>query len=343
MTFALRSLAIAGALVLASCGGGGGSPGSGNGGIGGGGPQSVAITESNAKPVAASAMDAAQNSSATSGATLPVAVQVDAAGPTNLEVIAEIARRAVQSFKAAPLPAGITISQTEACTLGGTATVTGNVASPNGIGAGDSLSISMSNCAESVGGLTTVMNGQMSVSIASGTIGDTLPFHVVMNVTATNLSTQAGGVTSVGNGDVRLDWTVNSVTSQTLSATGNSMSSRQTSSGTTRSITLRSYTQTLGISGSTLTGALNATVETDSTRLGATAVTYTVSTQSPLVWSAATRLPTAGALKVVGANNSQLVATFNVDGTVNIQVDANGDGSFERTVASTAAELAGLR
>ena len=132
MAFTSRSLALAGVFVLASCGGGGGSAGGGSGGIGGGGPQSVAITENNAKPVAANAMDATQNTSATSGATLPVGVQVDA-GPaaTNLQLMAEAARRAAASFTAGGLPAGVSISETDACSGGGTVTINANVSSTN--------------------------------------------------------------------------------------------------------------------------------------------------------------------------------------------------------------------
>ncbi|MEJ6021597.1 hypothetical protein [Ramlibacter sp. PS4R-6] len=343
MTFALRSFALAGVFVLAACGGGGGSAGGGSGGVGSG-PQSVAITESNAKPVAANAVDSAQNTSATSGAALPIGVQVDAAaGATQLQQLAAIVKHAATSAAGARLPVGISISETLACSQGGTMTISGNVASPNGIGAGDTLSISASNCAESVGGQTEVVNGQLAVTIASGSITDALPFHVVMNVTVTNLSVQAGGVTTVANGDVRLDWTANSLTSETLSASGTAMSTRQTISGTTRTNTMRNYTQTLTVNGSTFTGTLSATIETDSTRLGNATVKYTITTPTPLVWSASTRLATAGVVKVVGANNSQLVATIAANGTVAIQVDANGDGTFETTVTSTTAELSGLR
>jgi hypothetical protein len=344
MTFAMRSLALAGAFVLASCGGGGGGAGTGTGGIGGGGPQAVAINETSAKPVAASAMDATQNTSATSGATLPVGVQVDAAAhSTNLQVIAEAARRAAASFSAANLPAGVAINETDACGSGGTVTISGNVAGANGISTGDTLNISFSNCAETVGTQLMVMNGQMSVTIAGGSIGGTLPFHVVMNVTATNLSSQFGGVTNVSSGDVRLDWTATNATSQILTASGTSMQSRSTVNGATRTNTMRNYSQTLTVNGSTLSGTLSATIETDNSRLGSSPVTYTVTTPSPLAWNASTRLPTAGVVKVVGASNSQLVATFNADGSVTIQVDANGDNTFEKTVTSTGAELSGLR
>ena len=342
MAFHLRTLVFAGSFVLAACGGGGGSPGTGSGGVGSG-PQSVPITESNAKPVAANALDSTQNTSATSGASIPVGVQVDAAsGVPEMQLMAEAARRAAQSFSAARLPAGIAISETDACSLGGTMTITGNVASPNGIGAGDTLSISMSNCSESIGGATFVMNGQMAFTVASGTIGDTLPFHVVLNVTLTNLSSQSAGVTSVASGDVRLDWTANSATSQTLTSTGTSLSSRRTVSGTTRTNTMLNYTQALTISGSTFSGTLAATIETDSTRLGNSTVKYTVTTPTPVVWTATSRLATAGVIKVVGANNSQLVATISANGAVAIQVDANGDNTFETTVTTTTSELSGL-
>src|SRR5205085_9002814 len=165
---------------------------------------------------------------------------------------------------------------------GGTMTISGSVASPNGIGPGDSLSVSMSNCAESVGGQSVVMNGQMTFTIASGSIGGSLPFHVVMNVTLTNLTVHGDGVTAVGNGDVTLDWTANSANSQTLSASGTSLSSRQTVSGTTRTNTMRNYSQALTINGSTFSSTLSATIETDSSRLGNGTVKYTITTPTPV-------------------------------------------------------------
>jgi hypothetical protein len=44
-------------------------------------------------------------------------------------------------------------------------------------------------------------------------------------------------------------------------------------------------------------------------------------------------------VKVVGAANSQLVATIDGNGAVALQVDANGDGTFEANSSSTIAEL----
>jgi hypothetical protein len=60
MSCLLRTLLILSALVVGACGGGGGGPGTGSPPIGSGGPSPVAISESNAKSVGASSLDATQ-------------------------------------------------------------------------------------------------------------------------------------------------------------------------------------------------------------------------------------------------------------------------------------------
>jgi hypothetical protein len=342
MTFHSRALAIAFSALLASCGGGGGggtatTPAST-------GPQAVVITETNAKPVAANAMDSVRDTSATQGATAPVGVQVDAsaASPGTLEAIAALARLAGSSAAAAKLPAGVLVSQTTSCPLGGTISISGSVASSAGLSAGDSISISSANCQLSEGGVTMVMNGQMTMKVASGSLA-ALPFHVVLDIAVSNLSVQSGGDTAVSTGDLHLDWTASTATSQTLVASGTAMTSRQTVSGVTRNTTLRNYTQTLTISGTTTSGALAATVETDSTRVGPSGGTFTVSTPTPLVWDEQTKVISSGVVKVVGANGSQLTVTFTGGGNATIQLDANGDGTFEKSITTTLTELNGLR
>lgn len=340
MISSFRALALVSTFVLASCGGGGGGGGSTGTGSAPSGPQPVAITETNAKPVAASALDAAQDTSATEGAGV-LGVQVDAGGspPVNFRLIAESVRFAANTFSAAALPVGTTVSQTSNCSLGGTVAISGQVAGTNGMTAGDSLSITFNNCTETAG---TTMNGQLTVTLQSGSL-TALPFHVVIATTATNLTVTSNGTTAVSNGSFTLDWTASSETIQTITVSGSTMSSRETVSGTTHTTTLRNFSQTVSINGTSVGASLSATVETDSSRLGGTAVTYTVSTPTPVVWNESTGTVTAGVVKVVGANNSQLLVTVNADTSVTLQVDANGDGVFEKTITSTTAELASLR
>lgn len=341
MNTCFRALALFFAVLLTACGGGGGGGGTAGQGPAPSGPQAVVITEANAKPLAANALDAAQNTNATgSGSALPVAVQVNPStgGSSSVQLIAQSVRLAANSFSAAALPTGVTVSQTVACTFGGTETISGHVASSAGLTQGDLLSVNFNNCSEESG---TSLNGQISMTIVSGS-ATTVPFHVVISTTTTNLSVTDNGVTVVVNGSVTLDLSA-TTTSETIVATGASLSSRETVSGVTHTTTLRNFTQTQTISGSLFTGSLSATVETDSSRLGGTTVSYTITTPTPIVWSETTGTPTAGVIKVVGANNAGLLFTINGDGTVTIQLDANGDGVYEKTITSTTTELASLR
>jgi hypothetical protein len=329
--------------LLSACGGGGGGGGSGTTGVTPQPTSALSINETNAKPVSANALDTAQNTSATGGVASPLGVQIDTAGggtPT-MQVIAEAARFASGAFSASTLPSGVAVSQSASCPFGGTAAISGNIASSAGLSAGDSFSLIMTNCGVSTGTSTAVMNGSMTMAVAAGSLAG-IPFHVVLAVTATNLSVATGSVTVVSNGDTRLDWTANSATSQTLVASGTSMSSRETINGATHTTTVRNFSQTLLINGNTDTATVSGTVETDSSKLSTGTVSYTISTPTPVTWDATTHNATAGVIKVVGANNSQVLVTINGDSSVTIQLDANGDGVYEKTITSTTAELAGL-
>ena len=93
MTSSFRALALTCAFLLAACGGGGGGSGPSVSTAAPSVAQAVTITESNAKPVAASALDATQSTSATGSASdLPIAVQVGtpAAASGGIQLIAPI-------------------------------------------------------------------------------------------------------------------------------------------------------------------------------------------------------------------------------------------------------------
>ena len=343
MTFDFRGAALVSAILLAGCGGGGG----------GGtpapvtGPQALAITEANAKPVAANALDSAQNTTAArSGTSLLTGVQVEGGGAASTSAflaMAQLARAAAGVAKAAPaLPTAVAINETAACPLGGSMSVTGNMSVMDAMMAGDNLSINASNCAVDVGGMATVMNGAMSISVISGS-ASSLPFHVVLGMTASGLSVQSGGATVVATGDARLDWSATSTTVQSIAVTGTSMSSRETIGTSVRTTVLQNYAQSVALNGTTVTCSLGASVQTDSTQLGASGGAYTISTPTPVMWNSATGAVTAGTVKVVAGAGSQLLMTIAADGSVALQLDANGDGAFEKTLTSTVTELKALR
>jgi hypothetical protein len=343
MNFRTCSLAAVAGLFVAACGGGGGggSPvlqGSTT-------PQAVVITQSNAKPVGANALGAAQDMSASDSASLVTGVEVQAPVATSGGALlaSRVARAFASSAQRSSLATGVAVSGSQACPLGGSVSLSGNVAGNSGLVAGDNLTIAASNCSMTLDGVTGTLNGQLTVAIVSGSILDLPPFHGVMRITATNLSVQTGAITESINGDMELDINASSATIESLTVSGQSLTSRTTRAGGASSSTLKNYSQSIVVSGTSVTSTLSASVETDSTRVGASGGSYTVTTPTPIVWNSGTGAVTSGSIKVVGAANSQLLLTVGSGDVVTLQVDANGDNTYETTLTSTGTELAGLR
>jgi hypothetical protein len=169
------------------------------------------------------------------------------------------------------------------------------------------------------------------------------PFQVTLAITTSNLSVKTAAQTSTSNGDLQLAWNQTTASNGTITASGNALTSSLATASGTRSTTLRNYSQTETTNGTTVTGTLSASVESTSTLLGSAGGTYsyTISTPTALQWTTTNANPTAGVIKVVGANSSQLQVTYSAGGVV-LSIDANGDGTYEKTVSTTAAELKGL-
>lgn len=405
--FDRRAWGFAAGLLLAGCGGGGGGEATS-----GSTPQAVPITESSAPSVAAHALAVVQNTSSTDGTGFLLGVEgPSTAGPNRFMAMARIASLAAAAPKGvASAPTGAAINETVACDLGGSLNVSGNWSSAVGLLAGDNLSLSANNCRTSVDGFVPTMNGRLTLQVVSGSLA-AYPFHVVMTMAATDFSVQSEALAVVSTGDVRLDWTGSSATVHTLVATGAALTSRTTTAPGTRTDTLKDYSQSITVSGSTVSASLSATVQSDSARLGSMGAIYTISTLFPLTWNANTQVATVGWVSVIGASNSRLMITvgrgvsmpmsastgsasvlatglsdsthpgitdgisssitlpsltvgssygsvtvspvfgttpigtltvFTVGdpGTVSINVDANGDRTFEKVLSSTLAELA---
>jgi hypothetical protein len=238
------------------------------------------------------------------------------------------------------LVSGVAISESEACPSGGSISINGNVSGGESLVAGDNVTIAANNCSMAVDGVMTVMSGSMSMTIVSGSIGDG-PFHVVARFVLTDLTVQAQGTTVVASGTTQLDWT-SSVTSESMVSSGASLTVRETVGTKTHTIAMKNFSQSVSVNGSVVTSSLSATIETSSTRVGANGGSYTITTPTPMVWNSSTKVLSAGVIKVVGANNSQLVITVTGNNAISITIDANGDGTFEKTVSSTVSELEAL-
>jgi hypothetical protein len=343
MRLKTSSLGVVTCLVLAACGGGGG------GGEVAQAPQvaaptvatvpvAVAISEATAKNVGAHATEAAQGGASTQSALGLVGVQTEESGAGAPAVLWAIG--AARSLApAGDAVAGVTVDQTRACPLGGTVRMQATISNEQTLSAGDVITLSATNCKLTVSGVTNTMGGSMTLRVNSATETAT-SLRANMTLTANALSVQSGSGTVVITGDQTLDLNEANGTS-TLGLSGASASTSITTGTGTRTTTWKNFRHTFVSSPTVVTASVSGTVESDSTKLGATGGSYVVSTPTTLSWNPTTGAMLAGVMKIVGASNSQMQITFSASGAV-ITVDANGDGTYEKTVNATPTELKAL-
>lgn len=333
-------------LLLTACGGGGG---------GGGGdaptapaPVAVAITDASAKVVGASALEAVQGGGTSTqgalGAVGALGVQVEDASstysaPTVLWVVRAARSLSAGTASSGSVVTGASFDETRACPQGGTIRVQVTVADPNVLSAGDALSLIASNCTVSESGVTNTLNGSLELRFNS--VNETASsLQANITFTANALSVAGGGTTITLSGAQTLDLN-ETTTSTTLAVSGTAVTTQIATSSGTHVTTWRNFSQNYTLSGDTMTASVSGTLESSSTKLGANGGSFVVSTPTPLSWSASTGVPTSGVMKVVGASNSQMLMTFAVSG-VTIDVDANGDGAYEKTLTTTVSEMEAL-
>ena len=328
------------ALALVACGGGGGgrsaSTGTGTGGGSGTAVGAVVITTSNSQAVAAEALAASTNTdAAAAGSAFVTGVQVsDSSGPAPM-LLAKAARSLVTKPASGPLATGVITTQ--ACTVAGTITADITTSNSTALTAGDSFRFTANNCTERVDATTTmVMNGSMSITIVSGTYdpaATAYPKSVTMRIVSNNFSVTSGSQSEMFNGDLTMSLTESSATTASVTLSSASLTSKIGS----HSVTLTNYSvqETESSTGSTLVVA--GTVQTTNSRLASTAVTYTITTITPLAVSS-TGSVTAGAIKVAGSGSALLLTVTSTD-IFSLQVDTNGDGTYDSTSTVTRSQL----
>lgn len=331
-------------MFLAACGGGGGEDDAPAG------PSipvatGAVITTVNAKAVSADAITASTTTSAAASAGLPVGVQVQpgASGASSTLRLGSIAR--TMALKAAQRPglvAGVAIHETEACTFGGSVTLTGNLSDPEWAVQGDTVTTTMNNCRENIDGVATTMNGKLTISVLSGRFYSyaMTPFDVTMKVEAANMTITAGGATSTMHGDMTMRYAANSVNIETIVISGTSMTNMVTGGSSPLSLTMKNYRQEISTDRGPATTTVTMRVESLHPSLGSTAIAYDVSTLTAWKTDEFGNV-TAGSLKVAGAG-SQVQITVTAENTFEIKVDTNGDGTYDATQTATLSELRSL-
>lgn len=311
---------VAGVLVV-GCGGGssGGSP---NTGTGGNIPTAaVKITSANAPAVAKGAMTPAQGAAKSSSAASVVGVVVNATGHRrSIKDIAlsEFARARNLNFT--PSVVGVVTNQPPtncgATPAEGTMALSLNDVDGLGMGAGDSVTMTYSNCNDGV----SITNGSMAFTIntLSGTMGGvgtpTTPLTAGFTMTFNSFSTKdiATNATDSINGNMTFT-TSDDGTVTTGSMSGNSLVMVSSVDGTYQ---MSNYSITFSDDISTGAYSFAVTMTTADATMGGS---VTLTTTTPFTGIGAND-PTAGVMVITGASNSTLTLTALADGTTVTQV-----------------------
>jgi hypothetical protein len=290
-------------LALAACGGGG----SGGPAITAASP-TVAISTFNGKAIAAIALDATTNTTHMLAAT---------------GLLATIANN--------PTPSVFTSAQP--CISGGTVTISGFLYSWSQIFQGDQLSGVFTSCSISATpGLAVTLGGGISATFTTVTAG-----RLAFNSSLGNFSVNSVGRVVQFTGAQLSDWDLNNFINR---AFGDSLAVTTVAGGVVRNFSWIGYTQTKTFTPATTLYSLTSSIRSDSSFLGAGGGTFVLTNLAPIATSNTTGAMGSGAIKVLGTGNSSMLATVVLPDTVNIQVDANGDGIYESAVTVTTAELA---
>lgn len=285
-------------------------------------PASLVIDATTAKPAARAGYDATQRS-VDAGSQLGSTGFVAAApGSVNSDVGRDVVGKLQSALQKVPFGPEVTD-----CAVTGTVTLSGDIASPLGLTAGDRINVESANCDD---GLGQVTNGRIEFTVSAFS-GDLLQglFQITMDVVLINmqLTTANDMITSNGDTSVTLDTTGNPLLSTTIS--GNSINTTTS----TRSDTLSNFStlQTVDVSVMPEPYTLTASGTVDSSELDGVFV-YTTPVTFQGVGS---NNPFAGELLITGANGSTVRLIALDDANVRIETDDNGDGTVDSTEDTT--------
>jgi hypothetical protein len=306
MTIPQKLLVLLGTCIVAACGGGGG-----------GSPPitaNVAINTTNARAVAVTALEAVTNPYHLLGAT------------GTLSILANN-------------PTASVFTQTQACGNGGSANIGGRLVNLFQPGAGDLLSATYNNCGILTAlGAGLVLNGQIATTFTTATAS-----RLSFRSTLTNLTITVPGKLFQFSGDQLSDWDVTNANLLTYSTSGNALAVRADTPIVARNSVWNSYLQTVVVSNGNVSYALNTLLQSDNGNVGPGGGTFNLTTTTAIVRNSATTSLIAGAIRITGVSNTSMLATVVGPDTIRIDVDANGDGVFEATLATTSAELETFR
>jgi hypothetical protein len=333
------SLLFSCAVVVAACGGGGGGGGSSSSGSSGqaSGPAAVSITAANATSVSSEVSGTNQlllgSGEQING--LPTGAVVESSTKHfNLVGFSheQIERLTTLQPQSVVVATGVAISQDIPCELGGSISYVFNDNDGSQLfSTGDSAFITFNNCIDS----GAKFNGAISVSAVAvnGTIGVGSGQSINATLSFANFKAVEGSVTDTFNGNLTLAITRLDNVVFNANVTGTSFSIDENGHG----VTLTNFALSFQDNKSTQAYSYKSSGTINSAKLNGTATFDTLISFE----GTGNANPSKGQMKVTGANASNLQFTVIDSTNVQMDVDANGDGSFETSIKATWSEIEG--
>lgn len=323
------ALALGASLLLAACGGGGGGNESTTPATSG-----WAINSANAQDVGARTYNVSAGLNGQVGNSSGLVGGVAVSAPTSglIDLSLQQLYLALRAIPAAPgLVAGVTVNETVACTHGGSAVVTINVANTAQLSPGDSLAISANNCQMD----TAKLNGGFTVTFnsISGTPSPAGAWNASLTVNYTGFTSISGADTVSASGDMSMQITQISAQDMSISASGNTLAIGVNSHGSSAEATLSNYSYAGAFKSGVTTFSANYALSGNLPKLGN--VAYTVKTSTEFKKQAGLAFPSQGVMTVTAADHSTVTLTVIDGNNVSVGLDKNGDGVTDETVATT--------
>jgi hypothetical protein len=305
------------AAVLAGCGGGGG------------GSSPATLDAGNAVAISAEVLQSMQvvgDLGISSGGALG---QAGPAGGAEAQRLRNLSRRTIQQLR----PSIAVGPVTEPCIVSGTVRFSGNVANPDTLSTGDSISATFSNCNDGDGEVVTGGLRLVVLQYAGDLLSD--QFSLRADATFTNLRVTVAGETFGADGLARIEL-------DTLSLPN------------TSSISGAGVTATIGSDRRTLADFAIDVVANPLPVPSTTQVSGTGTLQSngfsgfvdfvtifPLQ-AAGSSYPGSGEVEILGAGNARIRVVILDATNVEVRLDLDGNGSAEEVIATTWAALEGI-
>lgn len=239
---------------------------------------------------------------------------------------------------ATPRFSGAVLTEVEACTGGGELRITLDDKNGNDdLDAGESITMVATNCVE----FDSTVNGTIAMLVTRMTgdpYGDV--YQMGLTMTLTQLSVAMQGSTAVGNGNMAMDMSMTGPHTGDMLLTFDAFTMSGTFGGVPYSRTMWDFhiADTYSLVNNAFHGSMEIRGVLGSSALDSKAVT--LSTPVPMVIVGADEYPSSGQILATGAANSKVRMTAQPDAaTVRIEVDANGDGSYETSTTKAWGEL----